>query len=160
MHHYTLYTSLTFARRRDMQEAWQVDIPKIAYSCEFVMHGLLGLSALHLAYLKPERYSFYLAGSGFHMSLALRTYRTVVLSPSSDNCYALFCFSGLIMVYIFASPTETTDLDSPHGLESIFELLGLCRGTLVLLPYMDLIRKSALEPLFMSDFMMDTPDHM
>ncbi|KAL3469573.1 hypothetical protein BJX99DRAFT_69239 [Aspergillus californicus] len=161
MHHFTLYTSSTFARRRDMQEAWRVDIPQIAYSYEFLMHGLLGLSALHLAYLKPERYSFYVAGSGFHMSLALRTYRTILLSPSSDNCYALFCFSGLIMVYIYASsPTETTDLDSPHGLESIFELLGLCRGTLVLLPYIELISKSALAPLFKPELFTDVMDHI
>ncbi|KAL2823810.1 hypothetical protein BDW59DRAFT_148366 [Aspergillus cavernicola] len=157
MHHYTIYTSKTIARRPEMQETWQVAIPQMAYSNEFLMHGILALSALHLAYLKPEKYSFYLAGSGFHMSLGLRSYRRILLSPSSENCHALFCFSSFIMVYIYASPTESTEHDAHIGLESILELLGLCRGTLVLLPYFDLIRQSSLEPLFLREFQTDTP---
>ncbi|KAL2858490.1 hypothetical protein BJY01DRAFT_399 [Aspergillus pseudoustus] len=155
MHHYTLHTSKTFAGRPQMQEIWQVVIPEIAYSYEFLMHGLLGLSALHLACLKPERYSHYLAGAGFHMSLGLRSYRRILLSPSSDNCYALFCFSSLIMVYIYASPTDSPGSHIGNGLESIVELLGLCRGTLVLLPYFEHIRNSRLEPLFLRDFGQD-----
>ncbi|KAJ0415767.1 hypothetical protein BJY00DRAFT_326717 [Aspergillus carlsbadensis] len=155
MHHYTLHTSKTFARRPEMQETWQVTIPEIAYGYEFLMHGILGLSALHLSYLKPERYSHYLAGAGFHMSLGLRSYRRVLMAPSQDNCYALFCFSGLIMVYIYASPMDPLESHSAAGLDSIFELLGLCRGTLVLLPYFDLIQKSPLEHLFRREFIDD-----
>ncbi|KAL5051086.1 hypothetical protein BDW71DRAFT_172251 [Aspergillus fruticulosus] len=155
MHHYTLYTSKTFARRPQMQETWQTTIPEIAYSHEFLMHGLLGLSALHLAYLKPERYSHYLAGAGFHMSLGLRSYRRLILSPSSDNCHALFCFSSLVMVYIYASPTDSTEANTANGLASILELLALCRGTLVLLPYFDRIRQSPLKHLFLREFKAD-----
>ncbi|KAL4977915.1 hypothetical protein BDW66DRAFT_131319 [Aspergillus desertorum] len=155
MHHYTLTTSKTFARRPQMQETWQVAIPEIAYSHEFLMHGLLGLSALHLAYLKPERYSHYLAGAGFHMSLGLRSYRRLILSPSGDNCHALFCFSSLVMVYIYASPTDSTEPHTANGLASILELLTLCRGTLVLLPFFDRIRQSPLQHLFLREFEAD-----
>jgi hypothetical protein len=155
MHHYTLNTSRTIARRPQMQETWQVVIPEVAYSYEFLMHGILGLSALHLAYLKPERYSHYLAGAGFHMSLGLRSYRRVLLSPSRDNCYALFCFSSLIMVYIYASPTDFPESHTANGLDSIVELLGLCRGTLVLHPYFDRIQQSSLEHLFLREFVID-----
>jgi hypothetical protein len=155
MHHYTLYASKTFARRPQMQEIWQVVVPELAYSYEFLMHGILGLSALHLASIKPERYSHYLAGAGFHMSLGLRSYRRILLSPSRDNCYALFCFSSLIMIYIHGSPTELSESRTARGLDSIIELLSLCRGTLVLLPYFDRIRQSPLKPLFMREFAMD-----
>ncbi|QKX58042.1 uncharacterized protein TRUGW13939_05162 [Talaromyces rugulosus] len=155
MHHYTIHTSKTFARRPQMQETWQVVIPEIAYSYEFLMHGILGLSALHLSYLKPERYSHYLAGAGFHMSLGLRSYRRILLSPSRDNSCALFCFSSLLMVYIHASPTDPPESHSANGLDSIVELLGLCRGTLVLLPYFDRIRTSPLKQLFLREFMVE-----
>ncbi|KAL3455231.1 hypothetical protein BJX64DRAFT_297889 [Aspergillus heterothallicus] len=158
MHHYTLHTSKTFARRPQMQETWQVVIPEIAYSYEFLMHGLLGLSALHLAYLKPERYSHYLASAGLHMSHGLRSYRRVIQAPSSENCSALFCFSGLIMVYIYASPRESADSAMGSGLDSILELLGLCRGTLVLLPYFDQIQRSRLEHMFLEEFRTDASD--
>jgi hypothetical protein len=157
MHHYTLYTSKTLARRPHMQETWQVVIPEIAYSYEFLMHGILGLSALHLAYLKPKRYDNYLAGAGFHMSLGLRLYRKVLLSPSSDNCYALFSFSSLIMLYIYASLTDSIESHAANGLESIFELFRLCRGTLVLLQYFD-PQQSSLKHLFMREFAMDDGD--
>ncbi|KAL4946552.1 hypothetical protein BDV06DRAFT_208661 [Aspergillus oleicola] len=154
MHHYTLHTSRTIARRPEMQETWQVAIPQIAYANEFLMHGILALSALHSVYLKPQRLSHYLALSGFHMSLGLRSFRRILLSPSSENCHALFCFSSLVMVYIYASPAESIHGEdgSSQGLDSILELLGLCRGTLVLFPYIDLLRNSNLRPLFLSEF--------
>ncbi|KAL3440277.1 hypothetical protein BJX65DRAFT_35232 [Aspergillus insuetus] len=155
MHHYTLYTSKTLARRPQMQEIWQVVIPELAYSYEFLMHGILSLSALHLASLKPERYSHYLAGAGFHMSLGLRSYRRILLSPSRDNCYALFCFSSLIMVYIYASATDHPESQTANRLDSIVELLTLSRGTLVLRPYFDWIQQGPLKPLFMREFAMD-----
>ena len=137
-----------------MQDTWQVAIPQLAYSTEFLMHGILALSALHSAYLKPQRLSHYLALSGFHMSLGLRSFRRTLLSPSSENCHALFCFSGLVMVYIHASTTKAIHGEevSSQGLDSIFELLGLCRGTRVLLPYMDHLRNSHLRPLFLNEF--------
>ncbi|KAL4940669.1 hypothetical protein BDV06DRAFT_213312 [Aspergillus oleicola] len=152
----SLYTPhVQNAGRPQMQETWQVVIPKVAYSYEFLMHGILGLSALHLACLKPERYNHYLAGAGFHMSLGLRSYRRILQSPSSDNCYALFCFSSLIMVYIYAYPTDPPESCRANGIDSIIELLKLCRGTLVLLPYFDRIRQSPLKQLFMREFTMD-----
>ncbi|KAI9367226.1 hypothetical protein BJX61DRAFT_538235 [Aspergillus egyptiacus] len=152
MHHYTLYTCKTIARRPEMQETWQVAIPKIAYSYEFLMHGILAFSALHLAYLKPERYSYYLASSGFHMSLGLRSFRRILLAPTNENCCALLAFCSFIMVYISASPPESSELGPGDGLESILELLALCRGTLVIHPYMDFIRTTSLKPLFLPDF--------
>ncbi|KAL4904637.1 hypothetical protein BDW74DRAFT_185543 [Aspergillus multicolor] len=157
MHHYTLHTSKAFAQRPEMQETWQVAVPEIAYAHEFLMHGLLGLAASHLAFLKPGRYTHYLALAGFHMSLGLRTYRRLIVAPSVDNCHALFCFSSLVMVYIYASPMEHshTHLDNGNGLSSILELLVLCRGTLVLYPFFDNIRQSSLEHLFLREFMDD-----
>jgi hypothetical protein len=158
MHHYTLHTSKTLARRPEMQEAWQATIPEIAYGYEFLMHGILGLSALHLSHLKPEKYSHYLANAGFHMSLGLRSYRRILMAPSQENCFALFCFSGLIMVYIYASPMDPLESHSAAGLDSIFELLGLCRGTLVLRPFFDHIQQSPLVHLFRREFMDNDAD--
>ncbi|OJJ07717.1 hypothetical protein ASPVEDRAFT_142123 [Aspergillus versicolor CBS 583.65] len=155
MHHYTMYTCKTIARRPDIQETWQEAIPKIAYSYEFLMHGILAFSALHLAHLKPERHSYYLASSGFHMTLGLRSFRRILLSPTNDNCCALFAFCSFIMVYISASPTEPAEPDLGDGLDSIIELLGLCRGTLVLAPYLERIQTTPLKPLFLSEFYAD-----
>ncbi|KAF7587789.1 hypothetical protein BBP40_006699 [Aspergillus hancockii] len=152
VHHFTLYTSKSLARRLDMQATWQSVFPKIAYTYEFLMHGILALSAQHLAYLKPEQYSRYLTYSRFHISLGLRTFRKVILNPTLDNCCALFAFSSIIMVYIYASPTESTELETSDALESVIELFKLCRGTLVLKPFIHIINSSPLRPLFRQEF--------
>lgn len=157
MHHFTLYTSKSLARRPEMQETWQVYVPQIAYSYEFLTHGILALSAVHLAQIRPEKYSQYLTKSRFHISLGLRSFRRVLLSPTPENCCALFAFSSLIMVYTYASPAESSDIDNPNTLETVLSLFKLCRGTLSLRPYMHLIQGSPLGPLFRQEYFMEIP---
>lgn len=152
MHHFTLHTSKSLARRQQMQEAWQVAFPTLAYSYEFLMHGILALSALHLGYLKPENYSRYTTSSRFHISLGLRSFRKLLSSPTVANCSALFAFSSLIMVYIYASPAESVEVSMVDTLESTLHLFKLCRGILVLKPYMGHVRNSTLGPLFRQEF--------
>lgn len=47
-------TSWTLGAAENMV-VWQQRIPSIAYSTDFLMHGMLAVSALHLAHLKPSR---------------------------------------------------------------------------------------------------------
>ncbi|RAH73435.1 Zn(II)2Cys6 transcription factor domain-containing protein [Aspergillus aculeatinus CBS 121060] len=153
MHHYTLHTSQSLARRQAMQDTWQAALPHIAYSYEFLMHGILALAAVHLAYLKPERYSRYLTSSRFHIALGVRSFRRTLLVPSADNYCALFGFSSLLMVYIFAAPVDSERADPlPGALDTILDLFKICRGTLVLKPYLPLLAKSPLGPLFRHEF--------
>ncbi|PKX97945.1 Zn(II)2Cys6 transcription factor [Aspergillus novofumigatus IBT 16806] len=158
MHHFTLHTSKSLARRQQMQDAWQIALPTLAYSNEFLMHGILALSALHLAHLKPENHSRYITSSRFHISLGLRSFRKILPSPTTDNCCALFAFSSLIMVYVYGSPEESAEVDMVDTLESTLHLFKLCRGTLVLKPYINHIRNSSLGPLFRQEFGMQEFD--
>ncbi|KAI2817542.1 transcriptional regulator family: Fungal Specific TF [Aspergillus niger] len=152
MHHYTLYTSRSIARRPEMQQVWLVDIPKIAYSHEFLMHGILALSALHIASNCPAEYSSYMKSSRYHITLALRSFRKALLSPTAENCCALFASSSIIMVYTFATPTEPDSAGAWAILESVIEIFKLCRGILALKSFIDSIRNSPLRPLFRQDF--------
>ncbi|KAE8361086.1 hypothetical protein BDV27DRAFT_148118 [Aspergillus caelatus] len=136
MHHFTLYTSKTLAKRKDMQDAWQIAFPRIAYSYEFLMHGILALSVFHLAHLTPERYSCYSTNSRLHISVGLRCFRKVILNSTVDNCSALFAFSSLIMVYMFATLSESAELKASDAIASILELFKL----------------SSLRPLFRREF--------
>ncbi|GAQ07472.1 protein RTM1 [Aspergillus lentulus] len=158
MHHFTLHTSKSLARRQQMQDTWQIAFPTLAYSNEFLMHGILALSALHLAHLKPENHSRYITSSRFHISLGLRSFRRILTSPTTDNCCALFAFSSLIMVYVYASPAESAEVDMVDTLESTLHLFKLCRGTLVLRPYINHVRNSSLGPLFRQEFGMQEFD--
>ncbi|RAL13878.1 uncharacterized protein BO97DRAFT_366278 [Aspergillus homomorphus CBS 101889] len=152
MHHYSLYTSRSIAKRPEMQQVWQVEIPKTAYSHEFLMHGILALSALHIACSCPGRYSSYLKSSRYHITLALRSFRRALLSPTAENCCALFASSSIIMLYTFATPAEPDGAGTWAILESFIELFQLCRGILALKGFMTEIRNSPLRPLFRQDF--------
>ncbi|PYH88924.1 C6 transcription factor [Aspergillus ellipticus CBS 707.79] len=155
MHHYCIYTAKTLSERGKIRDVWHIEVPKIAYSFEFLMHGILSLSALHLAYTRPERHSHYLSSSNFHMALGLQTFRIILQTPTKENCSALFCFSSLIMVWTCGAPT---DLGDSRPLESVFRLFSLCRGIMTLQPFMPHVENGPLAPLFLRDYADDPAD--
>ncbi|RAQ58292.1 hypothetical protein COH20_007751 [Aspergillus flavus] len=149
MHHYCISTCTTLSDEEEVRHVWRTEIPKIAYSYEFLMHGILSLSALHLSYVKPEKHSHYLTSSTFHMALGLQTFRTILRKPTAENCFALFAFSSVIMVWICAVPTDSKDA---QPLSSVIEMFNLCRGITTLLEFFPLINKSCLGPLMARDW--------
>ncbi|KAE8418611.1 hypothetical protein BDV36DRAFT_154187 [Aspergillus pseudocaelatus] len=149
MHHYCISTCATLSDQEDILHVWRTEIPKIAYSYEFLMHGILSLSALHLSYVKPEKHSHYLNSSTFHMALGLQTFRTILRKPTAENCVALFAFSSVIMVWICAVPTDSKDA---QPLSSVIEMFNLCRGITSLLEFFPLISKSSIGPIIARDW--------
>ncbi|KAE8384581.1 hypothetical protein ETB97_006406 [Aspergillus alliaceus] len=149
MHHYCISTCNTFTNQEEVRHVWRTVIPTIAYSYEFLMHGILSLSAMHLSYLKPEKHSHYLTNSTFHMALGLQTFRTILRKPTEENCLALFSFSSLLIVWTGAAPTDSKDA---QPLSSVIEMFNLCRGVSTLADFMPLIRKSPLGPLVDQDW--------
>ncbi|KAE8335116.1 hypothetical protein BDV24DRAFT_171562 [Aspergillus arachidicola] len=127
MHHYSTVTYKTLTFTKEIRKVWKTVVPKIAYSYEFLMHGILSIAAAHLAYLKPEKQGHYVTASTFHMALGLQTFRRVIRCPTQDNCSALFSFSTIIIVWNCATSVESRE-KSPNG--GAMELLHLCRGDL------------------------------
>lgn len=154
MHHYTLYTSKTLSKRKAVQDVWQIEIPKIAYSYEFLMHGILSLSALHLSHLRPEKYSDYMMSSRIHLTLGLRSFVQILTSPNHENCSALFSFCSAIMIYTYGSPMEeNNEVDTASLFVNLIEVFRLSRGTLVILPYLQAMScRTGLEPLLRQDY--------
>jgi hypothetical protein len=136
LHHYTTSTSLTLARgRKEHEEVWKITVPQLALDYPFLMHGLLAISALHLAYLRPERQHEYAIIAANHENIALPFFRTNTSNISERNCSAVFAFSGLVIIYAMASPQPDRGLlfaDS-RGTEGVPEWLQLLRGTYALL---------------------------
>ena len=52
--HHTNVTFKTLVQRDEDPELWRTNVIQIAQSHPFVMHGLLAISALHLAWLNPN----------------------------------------------------------------------------------------------------------
>jgi len=76
MHHFTAFYSEVMTEHFDIMETmWQHEMPRIAFSSQYVMHGLLGFSALHLATIQPERAHLLRASATNHLDQALGFYR-------------------------------------------------------------------------------------
>ncbi|OKL57772.1 hypothetical protein UA08_07075 [Talaromyces atroroseus] len=152
MHHFTLYTSQTISERKEIQDVWQIEVPKMAYSYGFLMHGILSLSALHLSHLKPENYGDYMTSSRIHLTFGLRTFVRVLPSPTAENCSALFSFCSVIMIYTYGCPMESNETDTADLLNNLIEVFRVSRGTLIIMPYLKSMRHNGLEPLFRQEY--------
>lgn len=96
------------------------------------MHGILALSALHLAYLKPEEASKYARLSDKHQAIALAKYRSILASDiDMESADALFAFAATINLTTMArscSPIMNDFVDK-IDIDSTLEVFYLTRGS-------------------------------
>ncbi|RDL38403.1 uncharacterized protein BP5553_02743 [Venustampulla echinocandica] len=115
MHHFTAQTSQTFSDIGEARNAWQVDIPTIAYGAQHLMDAILAVSALHLRALHPNDQTLVRASHGY-MASALAQYSSLLTQGLSElNAEALFSTSALIAFQASAS-RRFEDLDRGYSL--------------------------------------------
>lgn len=78
-----------------VQQAWCTAIPDLAMNYDFVAHGALAVSALHVSTISTsaEAQEGYRKMAALVMNMGLRQYLDEVQRISSDNVEALFTFS-------------------------------------------------------------------
>ncbi|KLO93081.1 UPC2-regulatory protein involved in control of sterol uptake [Fusarium fujikuroi] len=112
-------------------------LPEIGFQYPFVLHALLGLSALHIAYTySTQRTRSWLVGM-YHHNEALTGFRRELCVITKDNSEALFTWSICNVLYIFAtsnplhqgidgSPTSSTSAQKERVLGT--EWIPMIRG--------------------------------
>jgi hypothetical protein len=103
MHQFVTSTCLKIHNDPKMARIWSINVPALGFSHDFVMHGILALAALHLAYLKPEMRDRYLPQATFHHEEGLRKATPALSQLEEGNTSAAYIFSGLTLLYTFAS---------------------------------------------------------
>lgn len=86
-----------------MSGPWMTELPKIALSCNYLIHGMMSAAALHLAYLHPDQRERYQLLSVQHQDIALEPFQIAMSNITTENCNQVFGFSLLLMVSHFAS---------------------------------------------------------
>lgn len=149
LHFYTATTSLTLCNMPERQRVWQNTIPQIAFSNHFLLHGLLAISALHLAYLQPSRKASLYAEASLHQNEALTLYQSVTANITSENCNACYAFSTIVIIYAWASSDETGYLCFGNMKSSgTVEWIKLLRCSYnLILPYFGSMQNGPLMPL-------------
>ena len=110
--------------------AWQEAIPKLAERSQFLLHGILACSALHLAYMNPSARQSYRITAARYQDLAMPLFREAVANLDDDNCHAILAFIQLLAVYSFASEQENERLlvVDPNGPDVVCGWLSFLRS--------------------------------
>lgn len=116
------------------------------------MHGLLGLAALHLAYLHPDQQTRYLALCDKHQVITLKAFRSILASDSisPELADSLFALSAVISISSMArscvtQPAATIDMDA------VAEVFFLTKGVRdVIHLHHDRIRSGPMGEMFES----------
>lgn len=90
MFHYSASTSKELTPDETISHLWQYEIPTIAEKHPFLIHGLLAISALHLADEEPASMAEFLPLSMHHQNLAISSFRDQLSRITEENCDALF----------------------------------------------------------------------
>jgi hypothetical protein len=104
-----MVTSRSIVNSPRVDYLWQTVFPEIAYKHSYVMHGLLSLSALHVAHLHPADRSTHLHVASDHHTLALRGLREDMNSICPDNADAVFASATLMFLYAFTTFPKLID---------------------------------------------------
>ncbi|KAH8590093.1 hypothetical protein B0O99DRAFT_522052 [Bisporella sp. PMI_857] len=149
MHHFCTTTWSTMGMREDMRQVWRVVIPQEGYSHPFLMHGILALSALHKAYLLPDKRLRYLTLGAHHYTCGQGVYRKLMANVTDENWKPIFCFALILIAYVRSPPATRSE---KYAIEDpilvILELFFMIRGLkAILAPYTLRFRKTNLSPL-------------
>ncbi|MCJ1281755.1 hypothetical protein MMC26_001078 [Xylographa opegraphella] len=125
MRHYALTTSLLLAGRTSFNVYWQDVIPQEAESHPFLMHGLLAITALHLANSHPSQQRFYYDVAVRHQDMAIILFRPTLSALTEENSAAVFAYSAVAAMIAFALPqvSGTPPADPIADLLAIFKLM-------------------------------------
>ncbi|KAH8819927.1 hypothetical protein F5884DRAFT_762171 [Xylogone sp. PMI_703] len=103
LHFWTSTSAFEFLDFPSGARVFQVNFVQEAINYPFLMYEILSLSALHLAYLRPDRASIYRNIATSHHATALSLGQAELRGISSENCHACFAFSTMIYIHAWAS---------------------------------------------------------
>jgi hypothetical protein len=145
MHNWSTETSLSLSSTPEVQQVWARTIIQIALQHRFLLHGVLAISALHVAYTRPsstKEYRELVDYAAQHQTIALSLFQKALASPTpGGQREALFVLSVLISVIAIA--TLRDEISDAMEIDIIttrasgaaimdFKWIRLSRGILVL----------------------------
>ncbi|KAB8206677.1 hypothetical protein BDV34DRAFT_80820 [Aspergillus parasiticus] len=141
LHHYTTSTAYTFSLHPLLQAFWRVEVPRIGFTAPYTLRATLAVSALHLAFLRPEKMQLYITQANTHHEAALKLATPEMAKISPDNSAPLFLLSALSSFISCAKPLKLGNFFLLEN-NNIADWLLLIRGTGTILDFADESLKS------------------
>lgn len=121
MHHFDVHAR-DMISEPDLAHIWQRNIPQLAFASHYVMHIMLGISALHMASQQQQMAGMLEMSAVSHLDQALVHYREEDSTASAENAEHKFCFSFLVCLFAYAAPVSGLPIDA------LCEIFTLVRG--------------------------------
>jgi hypothetical protein len=103
LHHFTTSTAFSIHDHPTIRTLWSTSVPKMGFQYDYVMHGILACSALHLAHSCPERMDACVNQARQHYHAGLQKGTPALATFSDENASAMYLFSILMVMYNIAS---------------------------------------------------------
>lgn len=125
--HYMNATAKTLSIKSDL-EVWTKVVPEEASQHDFLMDGLLALSALHFASSDPTGRWRHVEYASHYQASALRKYTLALQSVTERNSHAIFAHSIVTMILALAFTTTHTNAMTVTPVDELTSFFGLLRG--------------------------------
>ncbi|KAK2743691.1 C6 zinc finger domain-containing protein [Colletotrichum kahawae] len=134
MHHFCTLTVHSMSTRSDVLHIWRTVIPQSCYENDFVLHGILALSAAHKAYLLSGNRQLYLNLSDYHFNIGSETFRSQLSDEDERkrNQKPLFLFGGVVIIHILTSTLRTHNSET-DAIENLVRLARAIKGFRVII---------------------------
>ncbi|KAF7890273.1 hypothetical protein EAF00_008588 [Botryotinia globosa] len=134
LHHYTTNVYDSLSTIIPQQKVWQTSVVQIATRNDFLLRGILSLSALHIALDDCENPQIMVAEAAHHQNAALVEYRRLIntgdVSPESQR--AAFLFSAFLAMcgfcFIRADGKLLESNKGDRGIDEFLACANLVRG--------------------------------
>lgn len=142
MHHYATTAFLSLVDYEIYKPVWQFVVPKETQSYQFVMDGVLALSALHIDHLRSgsaerthveKKGTFYRQSALKYYGSAIAKFRSTITDVNSSNINAVFAFSHLTIFFVFGCSSSkrlrntSETLESEDPIDEILNVFNLVR---------------------------------
>lgn len=127
LHNWTVSTASTLSTNPLVRDVYRVQVPQIGFATRYVLDGLLGLSALHMARYSASRRDMFLSVATQYHTASLNEALPLIPSITPQNGCHLFIFGVLTLFTNLASPIKEDDMLLVGG-GFIPEWLFLLRG--------------------------------
>lgn len=160
IHHYCTVTCDTLTLREDGRHVWRNVMPMEGYQNEFVMHGILAISALHKCHLStsPQLKKRYREASEIHFAIGAEEFRNRMATDHGnlDAWQSSFSFASLTTIYLAATPIRVGSTRWPSPISDAVDFFSSVKGLrAVMEPFHGYFRWSQLSPLSNSIYMGD-----
>ncbi|KAI9931090.1 hypothetical protein MW887_010747 [Aspergillus wentii] len=142
-------TYRSLSRNTSLEWIWQYTIPRESFQHAFLNHGILSLSALHLAITShKDQRERYLKAAQHHHTHAVPGLLHAVGELHQNNSNAIYAASNVMIIFAFAFPLIVQPCQPGTALDDLFQVFHVVRSSMAVLQEMiDWVRSGILSPL-------------